>query len=54
MIEITKDEAGALEEFIELYFFDAIRNDSDIDNMEWAKCMVSVWEKCKEAGGQNE
>lgn len=52
MIEITKEEVKVLEEFIELYFFDAIRNDKDIDNMYWVQSIVHVWEKCKEAGEQ--
>lgn len=52
MIEITKEEAAALEEFIELYFFDAIRGDTDIDSMYWVQSIVHVWEKCKKAGGQ--
>lgn len=52
MIEITIDEAKVLEEFIDLYFFDAIRRDPDIDNMNWVSTIVHIWEKCKEAGGQ--
>lgn len=53
MIEITKDEAEALQEFIELYLLETIRNDSDIDNIEWIKHIVDIWGKCK-VGGMNE
>ena len=48
MIEITKDEAESLLDFIELNFFDAIRNDEDVDNLEWAMNIMSVCKKCKE------
>ena len=43
---ITKDEGGSLKEFIEINFFDSIRNDPDIDNLIWAKNILSVYEKC--------
>ena len=33
MTEITKEEAESLLDFIESNFFDAIRNDVDIDNL---------------------
>ena len=32
MIEITKEEAESLLDFIELNFYEVIRNDVDIDN----------------------
>ena len=48
MIEITKDEAESLLDFIELNFFDAIRNDEDVDNLEWVINIMSVYQKCKE------
>ena len=48
MIEITKDEAESLLDFIEVSFFDTIRNDEDVDNLEWAMNIMSVYKKCKE------
>lgn len=47
MIEITKSEAYSLRDFIENYLFDAIRNDVEIDNMEWLNNIMSVYKKCK-------
>ena len=48
MIEITKDEAESLLDFIGVSFFDAIRNDEDVDNLEWAMNIMLVYKKCKE------
>ena len=45
-ITITSDEADSLKEFIEMNFFDSIRNDPDVDNLIWAKNILSVYEKC--------
>ena len=48
MIKITKEEAESLLDFIELNFFNAIRNDEEIDNLEWAMNIMLVYKKCKE------
>lgn len=48
MIEITKDEAESLMEFIEVNIFDIIRNDPDFDSIEWLCNIASVYNKCKE------
>ena len=48
MIKITKEEAESLLDFIGLNFFDAIREDEDIDNLEWAMNIMLVYKKCKE------
>ena len=45
-IIITKDEAESLKEFIECYFYEAIRTDDGIDNLIWAKNILSIYEKC--------
>ena len=47
MIEITKDEAESLMDFIEINIFDIIRNDPDIDSIEWLKNIMAVYQKCK-------
>lgn len=47
MIEITKEEAESLLDFIEVSFFDTIRNDEDVDNLEWVINIMSVYQKCK-------
>ena len=48
MIEITKDEAESLLDFIESNFYEVIRNDVDIDNIDWAVNIMSLYQKCKE------
>ena len=48
MIEITKEEAESLLDFIEYNFFTAIRLDEDIDSVTWAMNIMSVYKKCKE------
>ena len=52
MIEITKSEAEVLTDLIELYLFDIIRNDEDIDNINWLAHIISVYEKCKKGGAE--
>lgn len=48
MIEITKEEAESLLDFIEVSFYEVIRNDVDIDNINWAVNIMSLYQKCKE------
>lgn len=48
MIEITRYEAEWLIDLIEITFFDMIRNDPEIDNMEWVVNIISIYKKCKE------
>lgn len=48
-IELTADEAEAIKSLIELNIFEIIRNDIDIDNINWLLCVMSVYKKCKEA-----
>lgn len=50
-MELTYDEAYALEEFIEINIFNNIRNDEDIDNMNWLLSMCEIYKKCKEITG---
>lgn len=47
MIEITKDEAESLVDYIEMNIFDIIRNDPDIDSIEWLANIMAVYQKCK-------
>lgn len=50
-IELTKKEAHALAEFVDMNLIPTIRNDTDIDSMEWLKCMIHAYEKlCKFSG----
>lgn len=47
MIEITKSEAESLVDLIEMNIFDVIRNDEEIDSIEWLCNIASVYNKCK-------
>lgn len=54
MIEITRREKCVITDLIETMLFDAIRNDPEIDSMEWLCDVVSIYNKCKggAAGGE--
>jgi hypothetical protein len=45
MIDLTKDEAYALADFIDTGLYDRIRNDVDIDSMKWLRNIVHAYEK---------
>ena len=47
MIEITEVEAETLVDTIERYIYDIIRDNEDIDNINWLANIMSVYEKCK-------
>lgn len=47
MIEITEIEAETLVDTIERYIYDIIRDNEDIDNINWLANIMSVYEKCK-------
>lgn len=48
---LTKKEAYAVAEFIDVNLFANIRNDTDIDSMEWLKSILHAYEKmCKASG----
>lgn len=47
MIEITEVEAETLVDTIETYIYDIIRDNEDIDNINWLANIMSVYEKCK-------
>ena len=49
MIEITKDEAEGLMDFIEMNIFEIIRENDEIDSIEWLCNIISVYKKCKES-----
>lgn len=48
-IVITGDEAESLLDWLEIHLIDDIRNDEDVDSVEWLANMMSIWKKCKEA-----
>ena len=52
MLELTRSQCKNIAELIELNIFDYIRNDTEIDNMEWLCDMADAWKKMKEAEGK--
>ena len=50
-IELTKDEAYAVANFIDTNLIDTIRVDVDIDSMEWLRHMIHGYEKLCEFSG---
>lgn len=46
MVEITNSEAESLAEFLDLYLIQVIRDDIDIDSMEWLCNLCRIYEKC--------
>lgn len=46
MVELTKSEAAALEDHLEWYIIQEIRDDADYDNMQRLVDLVHVYEKC--------
>lgn len=50
-LELTKGEAHAVAEMIDMNLLDTIRNDVDIDSMLWLRRIVHAFEKlCKYSG----
>lgn len=50
-VELTEGEAYALAEIIDKNLFDIIRNDMDIDSMEWLSNVLSAYKKMRECSG---
>ena len=48
---LTKDEAHAVAEFIDINLISSIRNDIDIDSMLWLRNIVHAYEKLCEYSG---
>lgn len=45
MIELTKSQCKNIAEFIEFGIFDEIRNNEDIDNINWLVDMMDAYKK---------
>lgn len=45
-IDLTLQEVKVLESFIFCYFLDYIRTDSDVDNLNWVKCILDINAQC--------
>ena len=53
MVDLTESQCRNLCEFIEFNIFEYIRNDTDIDNIEWLIDMIEAYQKLKD-GAENE
>ena len=51
MVMLTKDEAHAVAEFIDMNFIDEIRNNDNVDNMYWIRNVIHAYEKLCEYSG---
>lgn len=47
-IELTNSQVENLMEFFEFEFIDSIRNNTDIDNMDYLVDMCEIYKKLKE------
>lgn len=50
-VELTATQCRNVAEFIERKIFDEIRNDVDIDNIEWLRDMLDTEKTLREAAG---
>lgn len=50
-MDLTKDEAYSLADYICMNFITYIRQDVDVDSMEWVKNIVHAYEKLCEYSG---
>lgn len=53
-IVLSKDEAESLADFIDLNLIDVIRNDTDIDSIEWLCNICSIYKKCEDVLNEKE
>ena len=49
MIDLTKSQCTNIADFIEMNIFQYIRDDTEIDNMDWLIDMVDAYKKLREA-----
>ena len=54
MIDLTKTQCKNLAELLEWNIFEIIRNDTDIDNIDWLVDMMDSYRKLKEGGGTDD
>lgn len=56
MVGLTKFQCKNIVEFIEIYLIDSIRNDDEIDNIDWIEDMLAARNILREAvhGTQNQ
>lgn len=52
-IELTRSQVDNLIEFFEFEFIDSVRDNSDVDNMEYLVDMCEIYQKLKEVQKNN-
>ena len=52
-IELSKSQCKNIAEFMEWDIFEAIRNDTDIDNIDWLVDMCNAYEILRKAGNED-
>ena len=50
-VQLTSSQCQNVADFIELHLLDAIRNDTDIDNVEWVSDMISAMHTLRKEKG---
>lgn len=45
---VNKRECEEIANFIDWYLFKTIREDEEIDNIEWVRCMIELYDKSNE------
>lgn len=48
MVELNKEQCESLLELIEINLFDIIRNDPDVDSMDWLVDIVGAYKAIKD------
>lgn len=51
MIDITKDEAYSLAQLVDMNLIEYIRDDTDLDSMQWLRNIIHGYEKLCVASG---
>ena len=52
MVELTKTEAEALKNHLEIYIIQEIRDDADYDSIDYLTSLIHIYEKCKAECGK--
>lgn len=52
-MDLTKDEAYSLAEFIDMQLLTYIRADTDIDSLQWLRNVIHSYEKLCDYSGYN-
>lgn len=49
MVELTRSEAESLFEILETHLIEIVRDDEEIDNLNWLYNILVIWKKCRDA-----